>query len=292
MEHVKERTVRVGDTELHLLEWGEKGRPVLFWHALGDHTALQPIEVAPTLVSEHGAHVLGVDAPGFGRSPRLPDERYEMPRLVELAEHLADELGLERFVWMGSSWGANVGVHFAVTHPERLSGLVLVDGRYFDYGEQGLSLDELREYWRSQPSWSFDSWEAVDEEAKAAFGRWTPSIQAVVRDAYRDENGRIVSIMGPDVYAAAIHGVHEAPPAPVIPELGRTRVPVLLLAATQPPEKAEERRPDLERFERVVPSAEIHRVEGARHWMLEDAPDYVARAVGEWLAPAALRSPR
>jgi pimeloyl-ACP methyl ester carboxylesterase len=285
MEHVNERSITAGDVRLRIREWGEqRGHPVLFWHALGDHTGLQVIDVAPTLASEYGARLISLDAPGFGGSSALSVEGYRMPSLVELGRSVLDALDLDRVAWMGSSWGAMIGVHFAIPHPDRLVGLVLLDGGYFDSnGERRKSLDELREYWRNQEYWRFQNWEKVDEEARTAFGRWTPSIQEVVRDAYREEGGEIVSIMGPDVYAAAIHGVHEAPPTPVIGDLGRSRVPVLLLAATEPPEKAEERRADLERFEQLVPAAEIHRVPGARHLMLEDAPETVARTVGEWL---------
>jgi pimeloyl-ACP methyl ester carboxylesterase len=286
MEHVNERTITAGDAELHLYEWGEQGRPVLFWHALGDHTALQPIEVAPTLVARYGAHVLGVDAPGFGGSRRLPDERYDMPALVELASRVADALGLEKFTWLGSSWGAAIGVHFAVTHPERLTGLALLDGGYFDPEWQGsTALEDLREHWRAHPEYfRFDSWDAVIDDARAAFTRWTPGIEEVVRSAYREADGEVVSIMGPDVYAAAMHGLHAAPPTRELGRLGSTDVPVLVLAATEPKERAEARRPDLERFEQLVPAAEIRGVPNARHLMLEDTPEEVARSVGEWLA--------
>jgi len=97
------RLVDVGDTRLAIREWGgAPGRPLLFWHALGDHTSLQPIEAAPILVRDHGFRVLAPDAPGFGGSPRLPDERYELPALVELARKLLDALDLDGVVWAGS----------------------------------------------------------------------------------------------------------------------------------------------------------------------------------------------
>jgi pimeloyl-ACP methyl ester carboxylesterase len=286
VEHVKERTIAAGEAQLHVYEWGEQGRPVLFWHALGDHTALQPIDVAPTLVAQYGARLIAADAPGFGGSPRLPDERYEMPALVELAARLADELALEEFAWLGSSWGAGIGVHFAATHPERLTGLALLDGGYFNPDWEGsTALEDLREHWRGHPEYfRFDSWDAVIEDARAAFTHWTPGIEQVVRSAHRETEGEVASIMGPDVYAAAMHGLHAAPPTRELARLGQTGVPVLVLAATEPTERAELRRPELERFEELVPAAEIHRVPNACHLMLEDAPEEVARAVGEWLA--------
>ena len=282
---MKTGLIDVGDTQLHVREWGEEsGSPLLFWHALGDHTSLQPIEAAPILVRDFGLRVIAVDAPGFGGSPRLPDERYQMPALVELARGLLDALDLGRVAWAGSSWGGSVGVQFAAAHPERVRGLVLLDGGYTDpVDDFGSSLEEIREHWRSQPDlWSSDSWEAVDNDAREYFRRWTPELAESCRSAFREVDGRVVSIMGPDVYAAAIWGTMQAPPAEGLPRLGASGVPVLLLAATQPPELEERRGPARERLAALVPQAEI-RLMDTMHFVVEDAPEETARATGEWL---------
>jgi pimeloyl-ACP methyl ester carboxylesterase len=280
------RLLDVADTRLAVREWGEAdGRPLLFWHALGDHTSLQPIETAPLLVRDHGFRVLAPDAPGFGGSPRLRDKRYQLPALVELTRDLLDALGLDRVVWVGSSWGGTVGVHVAAAHPERVEALVLLDGGYLGPADNlGASLRMIRRHWRSQPElWSYDSWEALDEDACGYFRRWSPELAASCRSAYREENGRIVSIMGPDVYAAAIWGVLCAPPAEALARLGASGVPTLLLAATLPPEEEERRRPAREQFAELVPQGEIRLVE-TMHFVLEDAPEEAARTIGEWLA--------
>jgi pimeloyl-ACP methyl ester carboxylesterase len=282
---VETRLVDAGDTRLAVREWGDaRSRPLLFWHALGDHTSLQPIEAAPILVRDYGFRVVGVDAPGFGGSPRVPDERYELPALVELARSLLDALGLDRVVWVGSSWGGTVGVHVAAAHPERVEALVLLDGGYTDSPHDlGSSLDEIREHWRSQPElWSYDSWEGIDDDARAYFRRWTPELAASCRSAYREVDGKVVSIMGPDVYAAAIWGMQCAPPAEALARLGASGVPTLLLAATLPPEEEERRRPARERFAELAPQGEIRLME-TMHFVLEDAPEETAHAIGEWL---------
>jgi pimeloyl-ACP methyl ester carboxylesterase len=278
------RLVDVGETQLALREWGdESGRPLLFWHALGDHTSLQLIETAPLLVRDR-LRVIGVDAPGFGGSPRLPDKRYQLPALVGLARDLLDALGLDRVVWLGSSWGGTVGVHVAAAHPDRIEALVLLDGGYLGPADDlGASLKMLRRHWRSQPAlWSYESWEAVDDDARAVFKRWTPEIAASCRSAYREQDGKVVSIMGPDVYAAAIWGVLCAPPADGLARLGASGVPTLLLAATLPPEEEERRRPAREQFAEIVPHGEIRLME-TMHFVLEDAPEDAARAIGAWL---------
>ena len=277
------RLVEVADTRLAVREWGDApGRPLLFWHALGDHTSLQPIEAAPILVRD-GFRVLAPDAPGFGGSPRLPDERYQLPALVEVARALLDALGLDRVVWVGSSWGGTVGVHVAAAHPERVEALALLDGGYVDPSfDFGSSLEEIRGRWRLQPElFGFDSWEALDDEVRAYFKRWTPDVAASCRSAYREENGRVVSIMGPDVYAAAIWGTMRAPPVEALRRLGAAGVLVLLLAATRPPEEEARRRPARERFAELVPQGEI-RLMDTMHFVLEDAPEETARTIGEW----------
>jgi len=47
---------------------------------------------------------------------------------VEDLEVVADRLGLERFPLLGISQGASVSIEYAVRHPERVSGLILLGG--------------------------------------------------------------------------------------------------------------------------------------------------------------------
>ena len=278
-----ERTIRAGDAELLLREWGSDGPPILFWHALGVHTSLQMIEAAPML-TEYGYRVIGVDAPGFGGSPRIADERYEAGPLVELVTDLLDAVELTRVAWAGSSWGGIVGVHLAATHPERIAALALIDGGYLDpINENGDTLEELRDYWRAQEGFRFPSWEAVLADARPWFARWTPELEEYIRSAFREEDGEVVSSMTPDVYAAAMHGIDVTPPSTVHERLGETDVPVLLLGATVPEEEDPRRARWAERFAADVPQADIRRIEGAPHLMLEARPEETAREIGDWL---------
>jgi pimeloyl-ACP methyl ester carboxylesterase len=279
----RERSIAVGDTELFLREWEAAGPPIFFWHALGDHSSLQMVEAAPVLATWFGYRVIGIDAPGFGGSPSLPDERYRIPSLVELARELIETLGLERPVWSGSSWGATVGVHLGAAHTELLAALVLLDGGYLHSAEDK-SLDELKEHWRGQEGFRYGSWAELFQEAGGYFGRWSPGLEAYARASFREENGAVVSLMGPDVYAAAIHGVEQAPPWEALEHLGESGLPVLLLAATEVPADLEERRAaGLDRFAKLVPQADVRVVEGSPHFLLEHRPGEIARRMGGWL---------
>lgn len=259
---------------------------MLFWHALGDHNSLQLIEAGPILAGDYNVHLVGVDAPGFGASPARDDAAYAVPALVEQAKAVLDELGLRRAAWLGSSWGASLGIHFTVQYAQRVSALVLLDGGYRDPGsDAGATLAEQRRHWRSHPEYfCFSDWDAVVADARSFFRRWTPEIEMLVRSAYREQNGEVVSIMGPDVYAAATAGILASPPSSAYGQLGRAGVPVLLLAATLPAETRAERAASAERFAELVPQAEIRWLDDTPHFMLEDKPERVAREVGDWLA--------
>lgn len=278
-----ERLVPVADTELYLREWGENGPAILFWHALGLHTSLQMIEAAPIL-SDYGYRVIGVDAPGFGRSPAIADERYEAAGLVQLAAELLDALGLARIAWAGSSWGGIVGVHFTATYPERVAALALIDGGYLDpINEDGDTLEALRAHWRAEDGFRFPTWQAALDDARPWLARWSPEVEEYVKSAFHEVNGEVVSVLTPDVYAAAMHGIDRTPPSTVHRRLGETGIPVLLLGATVPEHEDARRRRWAERFAADVPQADVRRIEGAPHLMLEARPEETAREIADWL---------
>ena len=286
MDIPEPKTVELRGAELAMREWGEpEGNPLLFWHALGDHNNLQLLEAGPILARDYGLRILAVDAPGFGGSPRVADEGYEIPALIDLTARLLDELRLEAVAWMGSSWGASLAVHFTVAHPGRVAALVLLDGGYSDVaGGNARTREEERAHWRGQPElFAFPDWESMLAEARQYFRRWTPGIEAMNRASYREDGGRVVSIMGPDVYSAAIHGIRTSPPSQAHEQLSRTGVAVLLLAATLPEEQEPERAAARERFAALVPQAEIRVVPDLPHFVLEDKPVEAAQAVGDWL---------
>jgi pimeloyl-ACP methyl ester carboxylesterase len=73
----------------------------------------------PVLARDH--RVVAVDLRGFGDTPNASGAFSNVDDLREVL----DELGIERAIVVGGSFGAKVALGFAVTHPERLERLVL-----------------------------------------------------------------------------------------------------------------------------------------------------------------------
>jgi pimeloyl-ACP methyl ester carboxylesterase len=71
--------------------------------------------------------VVSLDLPGHGLSRCLNVDETGVLQFVEVIDHLATELGIERFTLAGSSMGGHTAWNYALAHPEKLDGLVLVD---------------------------------------------------------------------------------------------------------------------------------------------------------------------
>ena len=120
-----EHDVNVGQLRFRYLDWGTKGlRPILFLHggALTAHTW-----DLCCLALRDEFHCVALDQRGHGDTDWAPDADYSIGAQREDIRGFADRLGLDRFVLVGQSMGAINGLAFAVTHPERLSALVMID---------------------------------------------------------------------------------------------------------------------------------------------------------------------
>lgn len=70
--------------------------------------------------------VIFYDQSGCGRSAAPPElKRYTVERYVAELEALRTQLGLERMLLLGHSWGGLLAPAYAARHPDRVAGLVL-----------------------------------------------------------------------------------------------------------------------------------------------------------------------
>jgi 3-oxoadipate enol-lactonase len=103
-----------------------EGLPIVLLHGL---TATRRYVVHGSKVLARAGHrQLTYDARGHGRSdPASPDDGYTYPELVADVEAVADaEIGGGPFVLGGHSMGAHTAIAYAIEHPERLAGLVVI----------------------------------------------------------------------------------------------------------------------------------------------------------------------
>lgn len=101
--------------------------PVLLVHGLASNARMW--DGVGQELAELGHRSVAVDQRGHGRSD-APDTGYDFATLVADLVAVMDAVGLERPVVAGQSWGANVVLELATRRPDRVAGVVCVDGGF------------------------------------------------------------------------------------------------------------------------------------------------------------------
>jgi pimeloyl-ACP methyl ester carboxylesterase len=74
--------------------------------------------------------VIAIDRPGYGYSERPQGSLWTAIEQADLLQEAFDQLGIERPIVVGHSWGALVAMELALGQPDAVSGLVLLGGYY------------------------------------------------------------------------------------------------------------------------------------------------------------------
>ena len=112
-----------GGVGLAYEEAGTGDPPVVLVHGMRcDHRHMAP--VFEHLSTRH--RVVNVDLRGHGESD-APHSDYSSDEMAGDLAWLAEHLGMDRPVLVGHSFGGSLSLHLATTHPELVSGIVILD---------------------------------------------------------------------------------------------------------------------------------------------------------------------
>jgi pimeloyl-ACP methyl ester carboxylesterase len=132
--------------ELHALHWDPPAHaaplpPWLLVHGLASNARLWD-GVAWRLAQE-GHPVVAVDQRGHGLSSK-PDDGFDMATVADDLRLLIDDLGWDRPMVAGQSWGGNVVLELAHRHPLAVSGIACVDGGLIELRERFPDWEDAR----------------------------------------------------------------------------------------------------------------------------------------------------
>src|SRR2546430_9326157 len=125
---VEERRVTVerDGVKLAVRDFDGHGRDILLLHGLASSSHIFDL-LAPRLAD--GFHVVAYDQRGHGDSSK-PSSGYGFEHMTADAAAVIRELGLQRPIVLGHSWGANVALELGLREPSLVSGLILLDGGF------------------------------------------------------------------------------------------------------------------------------------------------------------------
>lgn len=129
-DYANEGMIPVQGTQLHYLQWGTNGEPLVMLHGLGDSPYI--FSRLALGLSDH-FKVIAYARRGHGQSGS-PEQGYDNQTLTVDLKSLVDSLHLDRVYLLGWSMGGNEITEFAIRFPERTAGLIYLEAGY-DYSE-------------------------------------------------------------------------------------------------------------------------------------------------------------
>jgi pimeloyl-ACP methyl ester carboxylesterase len=207
---------------------GASRPPFLLVHGLSSNARLWD-EVAAAL-GRAGHPSFAVDLRSHGESD-APEAGYDTATAAADLAVVVKELGLDRPIAVGQSWGGNVVVRLAARYPELIGGLGLVDGGWLD----------LRS--------GFPDWEAcakalrpsdMDSVTADQLRGWIssrhkdwsePAIAATLANFRIRPDGTLARRLSIPHHMMILRSMWDDPPGPDLPQVA---APALLLPATGP----------------------------------------------------------
>ncbi len=260
---------------MHFVQRGYGAPPIVFVHGFTcDHTDWEAQMGA--FAPKH--RVVACDLRGHGKTPGTP-ENCSIDTFGADVAALIEELDLSNVVLVGHSLGCRVVLQAARNAPQRVAGIVLVDGSKLGTGDP----DTLEQTMRAKV-------EAVGF-AKFASGMFeqmfVPSTQAAIKASIIDRAARMPAAIGtalfPRTPAWDARNLERV--------LAETKQPLLVIQSTTM--NAEGKRvpmvpglpaPLLDLLRAVTPHAKIEIISTVGHFTQIDAPDWVNEKIGAFVA--------
>ena len=114
-----------GGLSVHLRDEGPRDAPVIvLLH--GSNADLHTWDPWTAQLSKT-YRVIRYDQIGHGLTGPNPTRDYSMKAFTDMVDRVTAKFGVQHFVLAGNSMGGGIAWHYAATHPDRLTALILVD---------------------------------------------------------------------------------------------------------------------------------------------------------------------
>ena len=294
---VTHREILADGIRLHCVAAGpDDGDLVVLLHGFPEFWYSWRHQIPP--LTDAGYHVVAPDMRGYNRSEKPHGiGAYRLPILVRDVVALIDAFGADCAHVVGHDWGGLVAWQTAISHPDSVSTLTILNAPHPSKYARELSLEQARRSWyvlafqlpwlpeRLLASRDFAAFETMFGEGTADPDAFTPEAIERYKAAFR-RPGSLESAL--NYYRAAFRGSISRELLAGVPILGSAiaepvspvKPPTLVLWGEQDVALSVEQ---LDGLERYVEDVHVRRFPDASHWVQVDAPDRVTDAVLEFL---------
>lgn len=278
-------TAEVLGSHMHYVEHGA-GDPILFLHGQPTWSYLWR-NVMPEL--EGRGRLIAVDLIGYGRSDK-PAIDYEMTDHIRYLDEFIRVLGLKNITLVIHDWGSFFGFHYAMRNPDNVKGIAFMEAILFPVPGYEAFAPEMREF--------FQTLRASQENAENMMVEQNLFIEAVLpaainrkltaaeHDAYRApwlnaDDRRILCKFPQNLCIGGEPAAINEMQLEYMAKLQSSPLPKLMVHAD----------PGLLNPGEVVdwcadnlPNCEVAAAGAGTHYIQEDCPAEIGRAIGAWMA--------
>jgi pimeloyl-ACP methyl ester carboxylesterase len=221
---------------MHVRDWGGAGTPLVLLHGLASGARIWDF-IAPILANHF--RVVAVDQRGHGLTDK-PRDAYGFPEVTGDVLALVDELGFDRSVVIGHSWGASVATQFASDHPERTRGLVMVDGGIMDISER-MSWEQAEKQMRPPEidGAPLDGFLNAVRSFPDFAELWSDELQEMFLSNFEVREGRVYRRLPIDQHMTIVRAMYDQGTSAL---LGHIEAPALVILAEREPKSEIEQR--------------------------------------------------
>jgi pimeloyl-ACP methyl ester carboxylesterase len=266
MTQSQDFSVSASNLNFHLIDWGGSGGWLILLHGLASQAHIWDL-VAPHLTDAF--RVIAIDQRGHGLSDR-PDSGYDFATVASDLDAILKALEINRAVLAGHSWGGNVAVQYAADQPDRVSGLVLIDGGFLQIGDR---LDwPTVEKFLEPPDLIGTPADEFRADMKMWMGSaWSPEAEAITLQNFEIRaDGTIAPRLQKSNHMQVVRALWEHRPSEL---WARIACPVLMIPAVAPEPHDERTRDTLENKRRNVAAAEARLTHRQTIWMNDTVHD-------------------
>src|SRR5690349_1978824 len=242
--------------------------PLVLLHGLASGSHIWNL-VAPLLV-EHGYSVTALDQRGHGESEK-PASGYDYETIVADDAAAIEALQIMKPALVGHSWGASVVLQYAVTYPERVTSLTLVDGATNQLSQrpgwtrEQAMIDLAPPRFAGTPRETFLSYFKSSPLGK----QWSPELEdSVLHIVQLHDDDTVAPRLDFENHLQIISAMWDQP---TVELYTRVQCPVKLIVAEQQPVSEEQRafytrrNAGIERIQSVAPSVQVVRMPDTIH---------------------------
>ena len=219
--------LKVGDLNMHYLDWGGAGEPVVALHGAASSCHWYDL-VIPHL--RDSFRIIAPDQRAHGKTDQ-PATGYDWPTLAGDIVGALDQLGIQRAAVLGHSWGGSIALSFAALYPERVTALALIEGG-FSAGPRSAEMTWEEFKTRLRPRDIYGPPERYLGALRQQFAHcWSDQLEQMVLSMVRvDPDGTVHERLEPGNHEQVLWAMWSDP---VYPKLPQVRCPTLLVAANR-----------------------------------------------------------